>query len=106
MLVFSILLSLLVAVVMQAKHYDPDNTELHPPRPRSASLMHATSVERCPSGKKKATLAKRASVDDIAAYSTRAAEPVWLVRFWPDHFSRQLQRLSSKPKNKYMANKY
>ena len=31
--------------------------------------MHATSVERCPSGKKKAPLAKRASVDDIAAYS-------------------------------------
>ena len=31
--------------------------------------MHATSVERRPSGKKKAPLAKRASVDDIAAYS-------------------------------------
>ena len=31
--------------------------------------MHATSVERPPSGKKKAPLAKRASVDDIAAYS-------------------------------------
>ena len=31
--------------------------------------MHATSVERRPSGKKKAPLAKRASVDDIATYS-------------------------------------
>ena len=31
--------------------------------------MHATSVEWCPSGKKKAPLAKCASVDDIATYS-------------------------------------
>ena len=49
--------------------YDPEETELHPPRPRSASSMHATSVERrSSSGKRKAPLAKRASVDDIAAY--------------------------------------
>ena len=36
--------------------------------------MHATSVERRPSGKKKAPLAKRASVDDIAAYSIDAPD--------------------------------
>ena len=34
----------------------------------SASSMHSTSVKRRPS-KKKAPLAKRASVDDIATYS-------------------------------------
>ena len=49
--------------------YDPEETDLHPPRPRSASSMHTTSVERrSGSGKRKAPLAKRASVDDIAAY--------------------------------------
>jgi len=48
--------------------YDPEETDLHP-RPRSASSMHATCVERrSTTGKRKAPLAKRASVDDIAAY--------------------------------------
>ncbi|XP_065908690.1 rap guanine nucleotide exchange factor 6-like isoform X2 [Dysidea avara] len=48
--------------------YDLEETDLHPPRPRSASSMHTTSVERRSSGKWKAPLAKQASVDDIAAY--------------------------------------
>lgn len=60
---------ILVFFINRQSTYDPDHTELHPPRPRSASSMHATSVERRPSGKKKAPLAKRASVDDIATYS-------------------------------------
>jgi len=36
--------------------------------------MHATSVERRSHSKKKAPLAKRASVDDIATYSVDMAD--------------------------------
>ena len=65
---FILILSWVCFLNNRQSTYDPDHTELHPPRPRSASSMHATSVERRPP-KKKALLAKRASVDDIATYS-------------------------------------
>ena len=63
------MLCIIYFVNNRQSNYDPDNNELHPPRPRSTSAMHATSVERRSSSKKKAPLSKRASVDDIATYS-------------------------------------
>ena len=48
--------------------------------------MHATSVERRPFGKKKAPLAKRASVDDIAAYSVDDREVVSIYLYISNRF--------------------